>query len=777
MPEKDEFLPGHKYPFNSCEILCSENGFNIDKLLKMKQLKKKDENINNDKKEETKINEENNNSNLNNIKNKDIEEENKNEIKDKDKEKNELNSDEKKNNEEKKDNIKEGEDNLKNKNSEENGNIKDNKDNQKEKNDKDNEIKEDDKEKKNMENKDIENKDIKENEQKENDINSDKKEEKEEKQENEKKDEKEEKDEEKIIDINNKNEDKDDDFVSSINDVEEEKEDEKEEEQEEIIDEEQNKKIIKDELLQSLFNFLDSESSTQNPVLSGYFNKITNFLLKRNTKFILEFILDIKENEDKDNEGKEIKKDNEDYKNNKILNKLLLRIGQASIGNIVENILNALAGNIILNSDKHFNYILEFLLDLISKKDCNDNTIEVICQIIINSIAYNNKLKFVSFIESSLIQKIKEVIKTLYDNKDEKKIIYMIDLVTKINNNILINLEKRVTPKLDFEGGKVEIINIIKVNDRNSYQYYTYNDIKTNSDYIFNTYKLNSRNYCISVDEICLMVINDIMSENNEQKDKNRFGINNIYKFEFIRSVIDLFINNLELDVDQRVFITEKLTDLIKTNIFNKINDLYFIYKNNNIYANIYSQIISIVVNDNSPKQLIENIFLVDEKDPEKNLISLLIDDIVNNLKYIFEETKNEMYSLSFGNNVSILNSIFLSNNIYIKEIIDKNPKQKFFNEMFVQNIMKQFNKKLYKINDNIEQKKVDVLNPYFDAQKEQSDTNIPFSLQTFKEIVSLYLLVYEKYNKNEEYQDILKNNEEELEVSILYILSYLIFL
>ena len=52
MPEKDEFLPGHKYPFNSCEILCSENGFNIDKLLKMKQLKKKDENINNDKKEE-----------------------------------------------------------------------------------------------------------------------------------------------------------------------------------------------------------------------------------------------------------------------------------------------------------------------------------------------------------------------------------------------------------------------------------------------------------------------------------------------------------------------------------------------------------------------------------------------------------------------------------------------------------------------------------------------------------------------------------------------------
>ena len=35
MPEKDEFIPGYKYPFNSCEILCSDNGFNISKLLRL----------------------------------------------------------------------------------------------------------------------------------------------------------------------------------------------------------------------------------------------------------------------------------------------------------------------------------------------------------------------------------------------------------------------------------------------------------------------------------------------------------------------------------------------------------------------------------------------------------------------------------------------------------------------------------------------------------------------------------------------------------------------
>ena len=82
----------------------------------------------------------------------------------------------------------------------------------------------------------------------------------------------------------------------------------------------------------------------------------------------------------------------------------------------------------------------------------------------------------------------------------------------------------------------------------------------------------------------------------------------------------------------------------------------------------------------------------------------------------------------------------------------------------------------MYKINDKIEQKKVDLLNPSFDAQKEQSDTDIPFSLQSFNEIVSLFLLVYEKYLKNEDYKAILKENEELLEVSIYFIINISFF-
>ena len=63
MPEKEEYEKGHKYPYYSCEVLCSMNGLNLDKILKMP-----DENIENidNKKKDKKNNEDINNSNNNN---------------------------------------------------------------------------------------------------------------------------------------------------------------------------------------------------------------------------------------------------------------------------------------------------------------------------------------------------------------------------------------------------------------------------------------------------------------------------------------------------------------------------------------------------------------------------------------------------------------------------------------------------------------------------------------------------------------------------------------
>ena len=43
MPSEDDQMIGHKYPFNACEILCSPNGLNMNKLLNLKDESKNED--------------------------------------------------------------------------------------------------------------------------------------------------------------------------------------------------------------------------------------------------------------------------------------------------------------------------------------------------------------------------------------------------------------------------------------------------------------------------------------------------------------------------------------------------------------------------------------------------------------------------------------------------------------------------------------------------------------------------------------------------------------
>ncbi|MCQ2819791.1 MAG: hypothetical protein MJ252_21205 [archaeon] len=52
MPKEDTQLEGHKYPFNACEILCSDNGLNLSKLLETKEEKPEEPEKKEDKSEE-----------------------------------------------------------------------------------------------------------------------------------------------------------------------------------------------------------------------------------------------------------------------------------------------------------------------------------------------------------------------------------------------------------------------------------------------------------------------------------------------------------------------------------------------------------------------------------------------------------------------------------------------------------------------------------------------------------------------------------------------------
>ena len=59
MPKEDNQQIGHKFPFNACELLCSLNGFNINRILLMEDnendnQEKQDEKEEEEKKEEKK---------------------------------------------------------------------------------------------------------------------------------------------------------------------------------------------------------------------------------------------------------------------------------------------------------------------------------------------------------------------------------------------------------------------------------------------------------------------------------------------------------------------------------------------------------------------------------------------------------------------------------------------------------------------------------------------------------------------------------------------------
>ena len=234
MPSEDTPTIGHKYPFNACEILCSSNGLNINKLMTLKKEVKVEENKDNEEKNENKENDEN----LNDVDN--------------------LNDDIK-DFEEKKEDIEE----KKEENAEE----------KKEENAEEKKENEEEKKEENVEEKKKEN----EEEKKEENI--------EEKKEN-------------VEEKNENAEEKKEEIVEEKKEeTEEEKKEETEEEKKEENEEEKKEDDeigIVHNIFDYLFKFLDIAPSEDNYVLMGYFAKLVNNLLKDKPEILLGYIFNKK---------------------------------------------------------------------------------------------------------------------------------------------------------------------------------------------------------------------------------------------------------------------------------------------------------------------------------------------------------------------------------------------------------------------------------------------------------------------------------------------------
>ena len=760
IPEKDEYEVGYRYPYYSCELLCSVNGLNLDKLLSTYPEENIENNTTNQKeelKDKNEIKEENKDKEINNV---EIEKEEKSEEET-----------------EKKDNE------IGNNNKDINNNEIKKEENKKE--EKNEEIINEDKNIINDENK----------EKDEKTENTEEKEEKEEKDKNiedninikeeNKKDENE---------INTENEEKENKDNSNIDQGESNKDENAEDNNKELKEKEEEakmeiedsipaKKEIKEEkapniplvysILEHIFSFLDNKSSIENTVLLGYFNKIVNYLIKTRTKLILAYFL--------------IQKDT-------LIPKLIKNINKISISNIISNILNALTEENSPEANEEYMIIVNECINYLSKIENNNeediNTFEFICDLIINHIIYNNKLKFSKIIDANIINKIEKIIIKLYENYEQNnsKILCLINLLTKMNKSLLANFAKKITTTTNSDDTKLEMLNLINSVDRTSNQFVSFTTKKNDfKELVYNSFQNNYMIYCNSINNICLAVLNNKLkqNQNNPQniesiitsysdQPKEKYKSSNLIEYEFIVSIIDIYVNLLNAFFENETksnFIIEKIVQITDTNFFKFLLDDYLKFKQNNFLSNIMLDLIKIVFENNiAPKELLLNILQLDSKETENNntnLILLLINDLINNTKYTFENSNNITNQLSFSSNVMILKLIFSSTNPNIYDIFNKMEKEKFFYKYFITNIYSIYSKKLYKTdtNDNA----IDKINSLgirlgFGNTLTQSNTNIAFSLESINSIIEFNLKLYDKYIKGEEYEYLFDERNKRLE-------------
>ena len=736
MPKEDEYETGHRYPYYSCELLCSTNGLNIDRLL---DIYDEDNNENNEEdlnrmeteKEEKildtneKIEEkENNNEKNNNIIKENISDE----------------GDSKQKNE----NVK----NDKNENPREE--IKEESEKKPQENDeKEEEKKENNEEIKENENKDVENK-------------KDKIEEKEEK--------------------DNIKEEKSNENIDNNEKEEAKMEIEEIDYKPEKLEEKLPNLSLVHSVLDHIFSFLDDKTSIENTVLSGYFNRIVNYLIKTKTRLTLEYLLLHRE---------------------KLITKLIANINNISISNIISNILNALTEENTPEANEKYMIIVNSCIEYISKIENNSeediNSVEFICDLLINHIIYNNKIKFSKIIDANIINNIEKIIIKFYENYEQNssKILCLINLLTKMNKSILSNLSKKITTTKNPDDTKLEMINLINAIDKIANQYISFtskrNDFK---ELVYNSFLNNYVSYCNSMNNICLCIINDqiIQRQNTNEKKETlmtpfseqkleKYKSSNIVELEYIISVFDIYVNlwNLFLEDEKKSeFIKEKIEQLIKTNFFKLMLEDYLKYKHNNFLSNIMVDLIKIVF-DNiiAPKELMLNILQIESNDSENNkdnLISLLINDLIQNTKFIYSTSENKANQLLFSSNVTILNYIFSCQNPDIIEILNKLEKEKFFYKHFISNINNIFSKKLFKTDSN--DSEVDKINSLgiklgFGNILSQSNSNIEFSVESLNNTIEFYLKLYDKYIKGEEYESLFderKKRLEEIKKSIEYL-------
>ena len=499
--------------------------------------------------------------------------------------------------------------------------------------------------------------------------------------------------------------------------------------------EHEGKVIIIYDNVDYLLQFLtSSEESKSNYVLVGYFYKILNHLISSQSTKIIQYLFDHPKKKEFD-----------------VLNLLVKNMKRKSMAEIINKLL-------LFNDETDENFVqkkMELLSRVLEelKATKEQEKYECICATL--ESAFFNKAFVADFLRE---EKFIEILYNILDeSKDQqKKLIAIMKLLIRINENILKNIEGRMTTPNEQEN-PMEIINMFSNN-------YTMEDtnkeidsdmetvIKNIITNLMNSLEKNKFNFLDDLDD-------DSSQENKEFNTtylmpQKRMGMKKLAQIELFRTILDIIVNSYGKSILEEKAL--KLIDIIKEKkLFSKINKLFFEFPFCNLYQTYYSQIIDLVLNELSPKTLVEIVLEEKNDKEEKNLIQILIDNSLNNMKFTFSSNKVAFHP-NFSYEVSLLTKIFSSKNEHIQNLIKDNKNLEVFNKVIGEEVKSIFEQKLLLSNEEVQ----------FGTHEEQEEKKptVFFGSKTFMGLLEEDINIYKIYLENGDYQKELdKKIENEL--------------
>ena len=454
-----------------------------------------------------------------------------------------------------------------------------------------------------------------------------------------------------------------------------------------------------------------------------FFQKIVNFLLYFESDTIINYLI-------KDTSSETIKF-------------LLDNLIRAEILNILENILNVLSDNADKekannNNIYHLTYIkiIQNLVNILVKDSLNNefDKVDYICDLIINTVINNSEKQLTELfiINNSLMEEIKNLINNLVNHNNikqicadrERALVSILKVICQLNNVIITSFNES---KFYKDNKKDIYITHIIYNEINIFEYKFSSKKIISYENIYKAYEDNSDSYLLNLYDIFILISEDIkehykLNMNNKNKDNQKIGLFNLIKWKFIVSCLKIYIYSFYaikgFKFNKAQYYPEQV--LMKIAI-----QYYLNFPQNNLYLNIFLELIQLICCEKCPKFLI-NPFLNKRKEQNEFILQLK-----NRLEKYLENKRFDLISAIF----EILKVFYTSSNQTILNFFNDSDIDKAYKNIFIKYVLSKLERNL---NEEYEYSDSEI----FNIEDDEEDTYDGNDTEYFREYESFHTLI-----------------------------------